>query len=315
MTITATMTATNRFSVASNTKKRKDIIVMLAVYKREMKSFFGNMTGYIAIAFFLLFAGIFVTVMNLFAGSSAIESSYGTTVLVYLFAIPILTMKIMSEEKRAKTDTLLRSLPLSTTDYILGKYFAVITMILIPTAIIFSYTLILSLYGRINLLAAVSGTLALFLCGCALAAVGLFISSLTDNTVISALLCFGAMLLIYFMPTLTMLLPATSLGALIVFTVIILLLSVVIHRLSANQVFTFAFLFISEIILLAIYFLKSEWLEGSVNKVFSTLSVTERFETFASSAILDLSSILYFITVAFVFVFFAHQSAEKARLG
>lgn len=288
---------------------------MLAVYKREMKSFFSNFTGYIAIAFFLLFAGIFVTVMNLFVGSSAIESSYSTTVFVYLLAIPILTMKIMSEEKRARTDMLLRSLPLRTIDYVLGKYFAVITMIFIPTAIIFSYTLVLSFYGSVNILAAMSGTLALFLCGCALAAVGLFISSLTDNTVISALLCFGAMLLIYFMQTITMLLPATALGALIVFTVVILLLSLIIYRLSASQICAFAFLFIAEMILLAVYFLKSEWLEGCVTRVFSALSVTERFEIFTSTAILDLSSLLYFITVAFIFVFFAHQSAEKSRLG
>ncbi len=288
---------------------------MLAVYKREMKSFFGNLAGYITIAFFLLFAGIFVTVMNLFVGSSAIETSYSTTVFVYLIAIPILTMKIMSEEKRAKTDMLLRSLPLRTIDYILGKYFAVITMIFIPTAIIFSYTFILSFYGKVNILAATSGTLALFLCGCALAAVGLFISSLTENTVISAVLCFGSMLLIYFMPTLTMLLPATAFGALAVFTVIILLLAFMIYRLLANQSFSFAFLFSTEAVLLAIYFLKPEWLEGSVTKVFSALSVTDRFELFTSSAILDLAAILYFITVSFIFVFFAHQSAEKSRLG
>ncbi len=288
---------------------------MLAIYKREMKSFFGNLTGYITIAFFLLFAGIFVTVMNLFAGSSAIESSYRTTVFVYLLAIPILTMKIISEEKRAKTDMLLRSLPIRTIDYIMGKYLAVITMILIPTVIIFSYTLILSFYGKVNIIAAICGTLALFLCGCALAAVGLFISSLTDNTIISALLCFGAMLLIYFMPTITMLLPATPLGSLIVFTVIILLLSFIIYRLSLNQIFAFSFLFISEIILLTLYFTKNEWLEGASSKVFSLFSVTERFEIFTSSAILDFSSILYFITVAFIFVFFAYQSAEKSRLG
>ena len=188
-------------------------------------------------------------------------------------------------------------------------------MILIPTVIIFSYTLILSFYGRVNLIAAASGTLALFLCGCALAAIGLFISSLTENTVISAVLCFGAMLLVYFMPTLTTLLPKTSLGALIIFTVTVLIIGLVVYRLSSSQVCAFAFVLIAETVLLAVYAFIPEHLEGSVTKVFSSLSVTERFELFTSSAILDLSSILYFITVAFIFVFFAHQSAEKSRLG
>ena len=288
---------------------------MLAVYKREMKSYFSNFTGYITIAFFLLFAGIFVTVNNLFVGSSAIETSYTNTVLVYLFAIPILTMKTMSEEKRAGTDILLRSLPLSTTDYILGKYFAVVTMIFIPTAIIFSYTLILSFYGSINLLSALFGTLALFLCGCALSAIGLFISSLTGSMVTSAIACFGAMLLVYFMPALTMLLPATSLGALVTFTIIILLLGVLVYKTSQSISCAFGFVFASELILLSVYFIKSEWLEGSVRKLFSTLSVTNRIELFTSSSILDISALLYFVSVAFVFVFFTVQSAEKARLG
>lgn len=288
---------------------------MLAVYTREIKCFFSNFTGYITIAFFLLFAGIFITVSNLFVGSSAIEASYANTVLVYLFAIPILTMKTMSEEKRAGTDILLRSLPLRTTDYILGKYFAVVTMIFIPTAIIFSYTLILSFYGSINLISAIYGTLALFLCGCALAAIGLFISSLTSSMVTSAILCFGAMLLIYFMPAITMLLPTTAIGALVTFTILILLVGILVHKMSASHSCSFAFVFVSELILLAVYFLKSEWLEGSVRKLFATLSVTNRIEPFTLSAILDISALLYFITVAFVFVFFTVQSAEKARLG
>ena len=288
---------------------------MFAVYTREMKSFFNNFTGYITIAFFLIFAGIFVTANNLFVGSSAIESSYSNTVLVYLFAIPILTMKTMSEEKRAGTHILLRSLPLKTTDYILGKYFAVITMLFIPTAITFSYTLILSFYGNINLVSAIFGTLALYLCGCALAAVGLFISSLTGSMVSSAISCFGAMLLIYFMPALTMLLPTGALGSMIAFTILILLIGVLVYRLSASLTFALGFTAVSELILLCAYFIKSEWLEGAVRKLFSSLSVTSRVEIFTSTAILDLSAILYFITVTFIFVFFTVQSAEKSRLG
>ncbi len=285
---------------------------MLAVYKREIKSFFSNFTGYITISFFLLFAGIFFTVSNLFVGSSSIEASYENTVLVYLIAIPILTMKIISEEKREKTDMLLRSLPIKTSDYILGKYFASITMIFIPTLIIFSYTLILSFYGKVNILSAASGTLALFLCGCALCAVGLFISSLTESVITTALLTFGAMLLIYFMPTLTMLLPSSALGALAVFTLLILLAAFIIYRLSKNTVFSLASLAIGEAILLAICFINSEWLEGSVQKLSRTLSVTERMNIFTRSSILDLSALLYFITFAFIFIFFTVYSAKRA---
>lgn len=288
---------------------------MLAVYKREMKSFFDGLTGYISTAFFLLFAGIFVTVTNLFVGTSSIESSYSVTVFVYLIAIPILTMKIMSDEKRGGTFLLLRALPLRTRDYIIGKYLALVTMIFIPSAVIFSYTLILSLYGRVNMLAAFFGTLALFLCGCALASIGLFISSMTDNSVVSALLCFGAMLLVYFMPTLTMLLPTSALGALLVLSIVIVAASFIIYRLSSNETLALSCGTVGEIILLVIYFISPEKLEGSLTRIFSCLAVTSRFEAFTASAILDLSSILYFVTVSALFVFFTHEASEKARLG
>jgi ABC-2 type transport system permease protein len=131
----------------------------------------------------------------------------------------------------------------------------------------------------------------------------------------SAISCFGAMLLIYFMPALTMLLPTGALGSMIAFTILILLIGVLVYRLSASLTFALGFTAVSELILLCAYFIKSEWLEGSVRKLFSSLSVTSRVETFTSTAILDLSAILYFITVAFIFVFFTVQSAEKARLG
>lgn len=288
---------------------------MLAVYKREMKSFFDGFTGYISTAFFLLFAGIFVTVTNLFVGVSSIETSYSVTVFVYLIAIPILTMKIMSDEKRSGTFLLLRSLPLRTRDYIFGKYLSLVTMIFIPSVIIFSYTLILSLYGKVNILAALVGTLSLFLCGCALASIGLFISSMTDSPVVAALLCFGAMLLIYFMPTISMLLPTSALGALIVLSVAIIAAAFAIYRLSSSDTLALSCGAVGEIILLFIYFISPERLEGSLAKIFSCLAVTERLESFTASAILDLSSIIYFITVSALFVFFTHEVSEKARLG
>ncbi len=280
-----------------------------------MKSFFDGLTGYISIAFFLLFAGIFVSVTNLFVGTSSIEASYSLTVFVYLIAIPILTMKIMSEEKRGGSFILLRTLPFKTRDYIIGKYLALVTMIFIPSAIIFSYTAPLALYGRVNMLAAFSGTLALFLCGCALAAIGLFISSLTDSAVVSALLCFGAMLTVYFTPTLTMLIPTGAIASLLIFSLMIVAISFIIYRLASSDTFALSCAIVMEIILLIIYFAKSELLEGAVAKVLSCIAVTSRLDSFTTSAILDLPSLLYFITVSLVFVFFAHEVSEKARLG
>jgi ABC-2 type transport system permease protein len=224
-------------------------------------------------------------------------------------------MKIISEDKKTRTDLLLRTLPLKTIDYVLGKYFALITMIFIPTAIIFSYTLILSFYGSVNVIAAISGTLALFLCGCALGALGMFISSLTNNTVISAVFCFGAMLLIYFMPTVILLLPKKPISAVIFFIIIGALSAYAVYKLCKSMEGALVTLFVFALGALAVYAINPTLLEGLLPRLFSSMSVTERFEIFASNAILDLSAIIYFITFAFIFVFLTHQSCEKARLG
>lgn len=288
---------------------------MIAVYRKEMRGYFTTLTGYMLMALYLLFAGIFVTVYNLYDGTPSIEVSYSEIVIILLIIIPLLTMRSIAEERHQKTSLLLSSLPITTADYIIGKYLAMLTLLALPILLVFCYSAVLSFYGEVRLLSAALSTLALFLVAAALTAIGLFLSSLTDNSLVAGGLTFGVLLLIYFLPTLILLLSSTALGSLLVFTVLIILLALLLCKLTASLNVALIAGLLAEIALLTLFFIDQRLLEGSAAKFFSFLSLTERFDLFSLYGIFDLSAIVYFVSVASLFLFFTVLSMEKKRVS
>lgn len=121
---------------------------MSAVYRHELASYFTNLAAWVFGAFLLLFAGIYMMAYNLHAGYSNFEYVFGGMCFVFLVAVPVLTMRVIAEEKRQRTDQLLYSLPLSMTRVVLGKYLALLTAFALPVAIICLYPLLLRLPRR-----------------------------------------------------------------------------------------------------------------------------------------------------------------------
>ena len=183
---------------------------MKAVFKRELKSYFQGFTGYLFIAFLLLIIGIVTVLNNLRNASPKFEYVLADVGFVFLLTVPMLTMRVFSEEKRQKTDQLLYSLPLKTTDIVFGKYFAMLTILAIPTLVMCFYPLILSSYGPIGFLTAYSSIFAFFLQGAGLIAIGMFVSSLTENQIVSAGLSFAVLLVLFLMPTFVFSLSASA---------------------------------------------------------------------------------------------------------
>ena len=208
---------------------------MYPVYKKELKSYFSTLTGYAVIAFMLLFSGIFVSVYSLFSFGPSIETSYNNFVMVLIVAVPVLSMRAIADERRSGSYILLNSLPIKPISYILAKFFAMLTVISIPIIITFFYAFILNFYGEVNFVSALSATFALILLAGALLAVGLFISSLFDNAVICAVVITGAMLAIYYLPTVILLLPASALSSFIILSVVSLLLSAAAAAASSSK--------------------------------------------------------------------------------
>ena len=170
---------------------------MIAVYKKELRTSFTGMAAYVFIAFVLVFAGIYTMLYNLSNGYPNFEYVLQSMSIIFLIAIPILTMRSIAEERRQHTDQLLYALPLGMTRIVLGKYLAILTVVAVPCVIMGFYPLLLSQYGQASFATAFGALIGFFLLSAALAAIGLLISALTENQAVAAGLCFVVMMLLY----------------------------------------------------------------------------------------------------------------------
>lgn len=183
---------------------------MLAVYKREVKSYFQTVTGCLFIAVNLLILGIYYTAFNLSYGYPYVSYTIQSAIFVFLIVTPILTMRSLAEEKRQKTDQLLLTSPTSIVKIVLGKYLAMVTVFLVPVVILSIYPLILLAFGTIPLLESYVAIAGYFFFGCTCIAIGMFISSLTENQIIASVGTFGILLVSYLMTGIESLISTTG---------------------------------------------------------------------------------------------------------
>ena len=285
---------------------------MTAIFKREFKSYFNNILGYMFCAFILLFAGIYTMVINLKSGSANFEYVLGNMAFIFLIAVPILTMRVVAEERRQRTDQLLYSLPVTMTEVVFGKYFAMLAVLFIPLAIMGIYPLILSAFGNVNLFASYGTLLAFFMLGASLIAMGLFISSLTDNQVVAVIGCFIIVLLNYYIGTLASYVSYSVNATFFAFVIIIAAAAFLIYYLTKNSLLSLIVAAIAEIAIIAVKFANPDSLYGVFPKIMDKISVFERFYTFPNG-VFDITSLVYYIVVIAAFLFFTVQSMEKRR--
>lgn len=167
---------------------------MTAITRRELLSYFSSPIGYIFLAVFYFFSGFYFFMMCLLGKSSDLSPVFGSMFTIVLFLIPILTMRLLSEDKKHKTDQALLTSPVSLTGLVLGKFMAAVVMFLLSLGITLLYALIISVYAPPNWSLVFGNFMALLLLGMALISIGMFISSLTENQVIAAVGGFSAAL-------------------------------------------------------------------------------------------------------------------------
>ena len=233
---------------------------MLAIYKRELKSYFHSFIGLLFIGVMLFFVGLYYTAYNL-SGYPYFSYAISGVIFVFLLAIPILSMRILAEERKNKTDQLILTAPVTVGQIVMGKFLALLTIFAIPTLIICAYPLILCQFGSVPLGEAYLAILAFFLYGMASIAIGLFASSLTESQVIAAVLGFGFLFLGYMMSAICSLISTTG------------------------------------------------------NLLTKILSVYDMYTPFVNllNGTLDLSSVVYFVTLTALVLFLTVQSVQKRR--
>jgi len=285
---------------------------MKAVLRHELRTYFHSLTAYVFGAFLLAFVGIGAMLYNIQAAVSNFEFVLSFGCLIFVVIVPILTMRVIAEEKKQKTDQLLYSLPITTTQVVIGKYLALLTVYLIPLCIICVYPLIFSRFGDVYLLTAYGSIFAFFILGSALIAVGVFISSLTENQGFAAGIGIAVILLNYYSVRLSEYVSATAYGAVIAMCVLIVALGLIIRCLTKNENLAYGVCFVLIAAVIAVYFADVKMFEGLLPGIMKKLSLFERFYTFVNGAF-DLTAIVYYLTVIAFFLFLTVQSLEKRR--
>ena len=207
---------------------------MTAIYKRELKSYFNSMTGYVFIAFFTAFMGIYFMAYNLYSGYPYFSYALNSTMTILLIAVPVLTMKSFAEDKKTKTDQLLLTAPVSVTQIVLGKYFAMVTVFLIPVLISCLCPLIIKANGEAYLLTDYASILAFFLLGCIFIAIGMFISALTESQVIAAVGTFGILFVLCLWSDLISFLPSSEMGTVIGLLIFVTVFALIVWGVTRN---------------------------------------------------------------------------------
>lgn len=285
---------------------------MVAILKHELRSYFSSFTTYVFGAFLLVVVGIGAMLYNIQASVSNFEYVLSFSSIVFAIIVPILTMKVIAEERKQKTDQLLYSLPISTTNVVLGKYLALLIIYLIPFLIISIYPLIFSRYGDVYLLTSYCSLFAFFCMGAGLIAVGVFVSSLTENQGFAAGLGIAIILFNYFSVSLAEYVSATAFGSAFTICALIILIGAIIRHVTKNNSLAFGvgagLLGITAIM----YLVNQSSFEGLIPNIMKTLSLFERFNTFVNG-VFDITAIVFYLSVIAFFIFLTVQSLEKRR--
>ena len=285
---------------------------MTAVYKRELRSYLTSMIGYLFMFFILLLTGIYFSAYQLTSAYPKFEYTLSALTFVFLISVPILTMRVLAEERKQKTDQLLLTAPVSVEKIVLGKYLALVTFFAIPMLIVCLYPLLMSKFGTVSFGAAYTAILGFFLLGCANLAIGVFISSLTESQVIAAVLTFVFLFAFYMMNGISSFFSEGSLSTCITFGLLILAAAIVIYTMIKNFLISAVICVVGEIALGVIYVVNSSFFSGGIQKVLNVFNLSSHFDNFANS-IFDVKGIVYFLSVIAVCMFLTVQSIVKRR--
>ena len=288
---------------------------MLAIYKKELRQYFNSMIGFVFLAFFLVIIGIYTWAYNLSSGLGNFEVTLGGISFMYVLLVPILTMRIVAEESRQKTDQLLYTAPVSLTKIIVGKYFAVLTLFSCAFIPICIYPLIIHMYGTdVRLAPAYSSIIGFYLLGAATIAIGLFISSLTESQVIASVVSFITLLLTFLLSNITGMLPTEAISQCVMIAVLWLVICLVFYHMMNNVTVLVMMAVIGETAIWIIYAVKSSLYESLLTNILNTLALSTRFDDF-SLGILNYDAIVYYVSIAFLFVFLTIQMIKKKRFN
>ena len=285
---------------------------MLAILKRETKSYFTGMIGYVVVAVFLAVLGLYFTNQNLMFASPDFGGVLYTCTILLLFLLPALSMRSFAEERRTKTDQLLLTSPVSIPGIVLGKFLAQMAVFCVPLLAAAVMPLILTAFGRVNLIGDYASLLGFVLLGAACISIGTFLSSLTENQIIAYLSTFGVLLVGYLMNGIRSMFTSGNLLAFLVFTVVLLIAAILVGVTCKSLVAGAGTFFAGVAALFVLFTVRPAWLLSAFNAVLSALALFDPFTNIVSG-MFSLTAMLYYLSVTALFLFLTGQTLERRR--
>ncbi|MDR0272400.1 MAG: ABC transporter permease [Clostridiales bacterium] len=285
---------------------------MLPVYKKEMRTYFTQMPGYIFLAFFLLLIGIFFTLVNVRGADGNFQHVLSNVIIFFFILMPVLTMRIFSEEARQKTDQLLFTSPLSITGIVLGKFFAALTLFLIGVAVTAVMPFLLRNYGELPVNQIVGTYIGFCLFGMACIAIGVFISVLTENQIIAAVGTMAAIFIMFLIDAIAASMPTTTIASFVFVIFVIFAVTSVFYNSTRKISAAVIVGVIAVVIAGGLYFFNNLIFDGIIVRTLLWFSIYSRFSSF-TRGILRVSDIAYYISFAALFIYFTVNVIEKRR--
>lgn len=285
---------------------------MLAVFKRDLKSFYVTMIGCAFTAFIVGIVGIYFSYYCLNSGYPYFGDVLCNVANIMLLALPIITMKSFAEEQKTKTDQILYTSRLSITKIVLGKFLAMTTVWLLPILLCCICPIIVNHLGRAHYSSDYSSILAVFLLGCAYIAIGMFISSLTESSIIAGVSTFAILLIFQLMNGITSFYSKTAFASLIGLLVLIVAFSGIYYLLTKNKYIAYLIAILGSIVLILLYFNNESSFNNLLPDFLNKIPLTSSLYNF-SMKIFDVTALIYYISVIAVFIFLTTQSIKKRR--
>lgn len=285
---------------------------MIAILKKELRAYFNSIIGWLFLAFFLAFVGLYVFLYNFLNQTAFIGYALSSVSIVFALLVPMVTMRIMAEENRQKTDQLLLTSPVSIWKIVLGKFLALELLFGVAMLFICIYPVLFTFFGPVNMRMSYMSIFGFYLAGSAYFAIGLFISSLTESQAFAAVMTFVVVLFTCLADGIAKILPTTAKAAYATYTVIWFLVAIWMWRMMKNSPVALSVFAVGECALTAVYILKETMLEGTISKVFAPISVMKYYDE-TTTGVFTLEMPVYYISIAFVFCFLTYQNIRKRR--
>lgn len=285
---------------------------MTAIYKKEIRTYFNTLTGYIFLGFFVAITGIYFMINNMSTGSLNYADTLAGSLMLFWILIPVLTMRLFAEEARQKTDQLLFTSPVSVWGIVLGKFFAAATLFLEGVIITGIFPFILSRFGSIALAETINVMFGYIVLGFALISVGIFISALTDNQIVAAVATFAALFVLFMIDGFTAQMPISATSSIVFLILLIIMIALVLYSSVKNIILPCLTVVVGIAAVIAVYILNPSLYDGLISKFFGWFSMISRFENFYAG-VFSLADTVYYLSFACVFIYLTVNIIEKRR--